>query len=314
MRRDTVGSWGFWLALSALGCLPKVDFTPCAERGTCPRSDVPDVPEASVDRPTGCSDATLCDAEALDAPTVDVGACTPACRSGFLCVSGACVSACNPPCARDERCVDQDGTATCISALTLDAGDVVDASDAQNDSTLDAVESAAGDVLDASDVALGDAPDDRGGLDVADVFGVLDAPAVSDVASDVCAAPRTACGESCVDTQTAPAHCGACGRSCPTGQQCRGGACVCPVGLTYCSYQCVDLSSDQFNCGFCGQECVLGGQRCVSGGCACSPGLTLCSRPAIGCADLQTSSAHCGACGNTCPSTQVCRAGRCVTP
>ncbi len=32
-------------------------------------------------------------------------ACEPACRDGFTCVTGACVSACNPPCVERERCI-----------------------------------------------------------------------------------------------------------------------------------------------------------------------------------------------------------------
>jgi hypothetical protein len=52
-------------------------------------------------------------------------ACTPACRQGYVCQQGQCVSACNPPCAAGERCVDGDCAA---SAATLapsysDAGD-----------------------------------------------------------------------------------------------------------------------------------------------------------------------------------------------
>jgi Stigma-specific protein, Stig1 len=311
MRRDTVGSWGFWLALCAIGCLPKVDFTPCAERGTCPHSDVPD---ASVDRPTGCSDAMLCDAEALDAPTVDVGACSPACRSGFLCVSGACVSACNPPCAPDERCVAQEGTATCVSIPTPDAGDIVFASDAQSDSTLDAAENSTGDVPDASEVALADALDDRGGLDVTEVADVLDAPDVDDVPSDVCASPRSVCEGACVDTRSDRSHCGACGRRCYPQQVCLEGMCQCTGGTSLCDLNCVDLRTDNENCGHCNGLCTLTGQVCVSSRCVCPAGLTACGRGAFTCADLQTSSSNCGACGNTCPSTQVCRAGRCVTP
>lgn len=30
--------------------------------------------------------------------------CKPACRSGFECVSGECVSECNPPCEAHEEC------------------------------------------------------------------------------------------------------------------------------------------------------------------------------------------------------------------
>jgi hypothetical protein len=34
-------------------------------------------------------------------------ACTPPCRSGFLCQSGVCISACNPPCPADQQCTAQ---------------------------------------------------------------------------------------------------------------------------------------------------------------------------------------------------------------
>ena len=33
--------------------------------------------------------------------------CVPACRSGFVCVGGACLSACNPSCAAGEQCTSQ---------------------------------------------------------------------------------------------------------------------------------------------------------------------------------------------------------------
>jgi hypothetical protein len=37
-------------------------------------------------------------------PTVAATECAPACRTGYLCMEGQCVSACNPPCAASERC------------------------------------------------------------------------------------------------------------------------------------------------------------------------------------------------------------------
>ncbi|MDQ3037669.1 MAG: hypothetical protein M3Y87_35075, partial [Myxococcota bacterium] len=41
-------------------------------------------------------------------PATDAGAtCEPACRSGFACVRGECVSACNPACGAGERCTDE---------------------------------------------------------------------------------------------------------------------------------------------------------------------------------------------------------------
>ena len=37
-------------------------------------------------------------------PTTAAPECVPACRTGYLCMEGQCVSACNPPCAAWERC------------------------------------------------------------------------------------------------------------------------------------------------------------------------------------------------------------------
>jgi hypothetical protein len=41
------------------------------------------------------------------------GECTPACRSGFTCQSGQCVSLCNPPCAAGEQCTAQGECTAC---------------------------------------------------------------------------------------------------------------------------------------------------------------------------------------------------------
>src|SRR5262249_13983221 len=50
--------WGTIVLLAEVaGCLPKVDFAPCSERGNCPSHDVPD---GEVDRPATCTDAA-CD-------------------------------------------------------------------------------------------------------------------------------------------------------------------------------------------------------------------------------------------------------------
>jgi hypothetical protein len=56
--------------------------------------------------------------------------CEPACRDGFACVRGACVSACNPACEASERCT---ADARCVPA-DLDAAESGDA----NESRLDA--------------------------------------------------------------------------------------------------------------------------------------------------------------------------------
>ncbi len=38
------------------------------------------------------------------AANADESECRPRCRSGYVCVEGACVSECNPPCADGESC------------------------------------------------------------------------------------------------------------------------------------------------------------------------------------------------------------------
>ncbi len=70
----------------------------------------------------------------------------------------------------------------------------------------------------------------------------------------------------CADTQTDPAHCGRCGNACPSGQDCRAGACACPAGRTRCGASCVDTRSDAANCGGCGVPC---GGTCADGTCQC---------------------------------------------
>lgn len=42
------------------------------------------------------------------------GACFPACRSGYLCHEGRCISACNPPCAAGETCTS---AGECVSTV-----------------------------------------------------------------------------------------------------------------------------------------------------------------------------------------------------
>ncbi len=106
--------------------------------------------------------------------------CTPACRSGFVCVSGACVSACNPPCRAGERCTDE---AACVP--DVDAG--IDAG-----STIDAAASDAG-VIDASaDGAVTD--DAAGGGDAATVG---DGGARDGGAPTSCPEGEVLCGGAC---------------------------------------------------------------------------------------------------------------------
>jgi hypothetical protein len=131
-------------------------------------------------------------------------------------------------------------------------------------------------------------------------------------------------GNGCeVDTRTAPAHCGGCGRACAAGQLCAAGACVdppCPTGQTRCAGVCVDTATAESNCGMCGRVCASGPRgtpACVMGACrlTCEAGSGDCDGMAAnGCeAALGNTAAHCGACGRACGEGQACVSGRCET-
>ncbi len=47
----------------------------------------------------------------VEHPSAAADACVPSCRSGYVCLRGACVSACNPVCGANEQCT---ATGECI--------------------------------------------------------------------------------------------------------------------------------------------------------------------------------------------------------
>src|SRR6185295_6131206 len=57
-----------------------------------------------VPLPAGSSQQTH-PAPGSSTPTSSPAACFPACREGYLCKDGQCVSICNPPCPADQSCV-----------------------------------------------------------------------------------------------------------------------------------------------------------------------------------------------------------------
>ena len=70
--------------------------------------------------------------------------------------------------------------------------------------------------------------------------GALDQGAPAPSGSDAggkppgCAPSETLCGAACANRQQSPAHCGACGKACGSGEQCVAGSCLCPSPLRSC--------------------------------------------------------------------------------
>jgi hypothetical protein len=146
-----------------------------------------------------------------------------------------------------------------------------------------------------------------------------DSMSTPDSSPDVtCAMGQSACGATCVDTQTDNMNCGACGTACAMGQTCTAGVCACAMGQTSCGTpaMCVNTQTDNNNCGACGTACPMG-QSCQMGACRidCMAPRSICGAGAMmACVDRQTDVNNCGTCGNVCPMGQSCVAGACACP
>ncbi len=133
-----------------------------------------------------------------------------------------------------------------------------------------------------------------------------------------CTSGQIECAGGCVDPQTNPAHCGACGTMCGASEECRAGVCTptmtCPMGQLLCGGGCVNPQTDANNCGTCGTACSAS-QTCTAGACVaamnCPTGQTACG---MTCVDTSTSTANCGSCGAACGMGETCVGGVCQQP
>jgi len=86
------------------------------------------------------------------------------------------------------------------------------------------------------------------------------------------------CNGACIDTQSDPKHCGACGNACGSGLVCQGdgqtASCVgsCDSNFTDCDGACVSLQDHVSHCGSCGNSCgdanICTADSCNGGECS----------------------------------------------
>lgn len=149
----------------------------------------------------------------------------------------------------------------------------------------------------------------------------------------------TACGSSCVNTQTDPKNCNGCGQHCSTGKAgggitatCSAGTCmqscsaqmpnICLAGVSGLAF-CSNFQTDVNNCGGCFNRCSTSSSttptttNCNSGVCsgtcpASAPSYCYDSVSNLGtCVNFASDTANCGSCGHSCDTRNIYTTGFC---
>jgi hypothetical protein len=147
-------------------------------------------------------------------------------------------------------------------------------------------------------------------------------------ACQACTGGTSCCAGTCVNLQTNPNNCGACGHICPPGQSCVSGACQCPATApNFCASTNTCLAACPAGTSFDPSTCqCVACEACGSLGCqpanvCCLPGQDICGgmAPGVGpficqCAQTTEGDHHCikyaeaGSFCGACTSTADCEA------
>lgn len=220
-----------------------------------------------------------CAANPASTPT-----CTPACRAGFQCVNGACVSPCNPPCAANETCVTPPAGPMCMLNPAGDSG-VADAAGMDGAALTDSAN---------TEAAVG--PEGS----PSDAPSTGDGPVTADASGDAPSAPDAMDGSA--DSGRAP--CGLVGQGCCNGYACAAGA-SCNAMM-----RCEAVVPEADECtttGVCpaGQACGFGAY--------CSGGTRPCLRCITPIAGGLSAGMPCGGSVTTSCAANLCASGACRT-